>query len=633
MDTMITIENKITSSNLVNLFESQVLKTPDKVAVKFEESILTYKDLDEKSSNLAAILSSKAKHSSYIGIYMERSLEMVVSIIAVLKAGCAYVPLDPGYPNTRIEYMVKNSKIRAVLTKSVYLTELISINSEKLLVDNLEELNVPVKNKTKLTTALSDPAYIIYTSGSTGNPKGVIIPHQAIINHMTWMKKEFPLREGENVLQKTPFSFDASVWEFYLPLLTGGTLVMAPSGAQTNLKQIIKCIQENSISVIQLVPAMLHLLIEDEEFKNCKTLRYVFCGGEVLPYTLKNKFHAIIDADLINLYGPSEACIDTTFHICKRDFKNESIPIGRAIDNVVLYIMDKDGKKVREGEPGELWIGGLGLAVGYVNNHELTREKFVDNPDIKSPYETLYKTGDLVKQLKNGEIDYIDRIDNYVKIRGIFVDIGEIENTISKHEAVSHSIVKIITQKDVKFIVSYIVLRKEGNLSINTLRSFLKKELPLNMIPNHFIFMEEFPLSPSGKIDRKALPLPNTTHNVTKNISYELTSVEKKVEYIFLKTFNFENIGLEDDFFEIGGHSLLAIKILSEIKETFNKDIPISLFFESPNIKSLALEIQKSNESLSVESSGNQSKEKESINIDHLSEEEIDAILSVYLEE
>ncbi|WP_186731330.1 non-ribosomal peptide synthetase [Rummeliibacillus suwonensis] len=630
MDNRITRDMTASNPNIVDLFELQVIKTPKEVAVKFEDNILTYSELDEKSALLARILSEKVDNNSYIGIYMERSLEMVVAILAVLKAGCAYVPLDPEYPKDRIIYMIKNTDVKVVLTKKFYLSELKSIKSEKLFVDNLQELNEPFYSKPFLPAKPSDPAYIIYTSGSTGNPKGVIIPHQAIVNHMVWMKKEFPLQEGESVLQKTPFSFDASVWEFYFPLLTGGILVMAPTGVQKNLRQIIECIQENSISVIQLVPPMLYLLIEDEEFKKCKTLKYVFCGGEVLPYTLKNKFYSIMDADLINLYGPSEACIDTTFHICKKDFETKTIPIGKAIDNVVLYVMDKNGRPVKEGKPGELWIGGMGLADGYINSPELTREKFVENPDSNSPYKKLYRTGDLVKQLKNGEIEYIDRIDNYVKVRGIFIDIGEIENTISKHKDILQSIVKVILIENIKFVVAYITLKKERNIGSNELRTYLKNGLPINMIPNYFVFMKEFPLSPSGKIDKRALPLPDLTKSVGTKPSSELTSIEKNIKSIFLETFNIEDIGIEDDFFELGGHSLLAIRILSRIKELYNKDIPIGLFFESPNIKSLSLEVQKLEESSVGENLYSQSRDKEIIDIDNLSEEEIDAMLNVY---
>lgn len=630
MDTRITRENNATNSNLVDFFQSQVFKTPNNIAVKFEKSILTYKELDEKSTDLAKIISSKADPNSYIGVYQERSLDMVISILAVLKAGCAYVPLDPEYPNNSIKYMIKTAEVNVLLTKSIYLSELKSISSEKLLVDNLPDVSISISNDLFPIIKPNDPAYVIYTSGSTGNPKGVIISHQAIINHMIWMKKEFPLNKGASVLQKTPFSFDASVWEFYLPLLTGQTLVMAPPGTQKSFKKIIKCIQKNSVSVIQLVPSMLNLILEEEEFKNCKTLRYVFCGGEVLPYTLKNKFYLTMGADLINLYGPSEACIDTTFHICKRDFEKKNIPIGKAIDNVVLYVMDKNQRPVIKGEPGELWIGGLGLANGYVNAPDLSKEKFVENTDFTSPHKKLYKTGDLVKELENGEIEYIDRIDNYVKVRGIFIDIGEIESALSKHNDILQPIVKVVTKNDVKFIASYITLKKKVDLNGNELRLFLKNLLPISMIPNYFIFMEEFPLSPSGKIDKKALPFPNENNSICTKNSSELNSVEKNIKSIFLETFNIQDIGIEEDFFDIGGHSLLAIRILSRIQDLYNKEISLKLFFESPNIKSLSLEIQKLEEHSTVEKTYTQDGDKEIIDIDDLSEEEIDALLSIY---
>ena len=411
------------------LFEEQVHRTPDAVAVVFEQQQLTYRQLNQKANQLAHHLTSLGvKPEVLVGICVERSVEMVVGLLGILKAGGAYVPLDPSYPQERLSYMLDDSGVEVLLTQQSLLTSLppneaqvvcLDSHGEATLQENQENLDIGV--------GLNNLAYVIYTSGSTGQPKGVLIPHRAIHNHMCWMQQTFPLETTDKVLQKTSFSFDAAVWEFYAPLLAGAQLVLAQPGGQQDRDYLIETIINQKITILQLVPSLLKMLLTHEAFSQCQSLRRVFCGGEALSIELQKQFFAQSNASLYNLYGPTEACIDSTFWTCQRHSLQQTIPIGRPIANLQTYVLDVNLQLLPVGVIGELHLGGTGLAQGYLNRSLLTAEKFIPNPFGEG---CLYKTGDLVKYRSDGAIEYFGRIDHQVKIRGFRIELAEIEQKL-----------------------------------------------------------------------------------------------------------------------------------------------------------------------------------------------------------
>jgi len=459
------------------LFEEQAERTPDAVAVVFEESHLTYRKLNTRANQLAHHLKGLGvKPEVLVGICVERSIEMIVGILGILKAGGAYVPLDPSYPQKRLAFMMKDAQVPVLLTQENVLAKLPEQEAEVICLDtNKEIFSKEIAENINSGVGPNNLAYIIYTSGSTGKPKGVMIPHRAIYNHTVWMQKQFPLTEEDKVLQKTPFTFDASVWEFYTPLSVGAQLYIAKHEGHRDNAYLVKLITEQNITVLQMVPSLLRMLLNEKNIENCHSLKYCFCGGETLSIDLQQRFFAKLDAQLINLYGPTEACIDTTFFLCQNKNAQQNIPIGAPIDNAQVYVLDEQMQPVSIGVTGELYIGGTGLARGYLNRPKLTQERFVPNPFTEVPNARLYKTGDLVRSQEEGNLEFIERIDYQVKIRGLRIELGEIEAKRHQHPDISDAVV--IDREDVpgdKRIVAYIVasqlpaqrvpLRSEGQI-------------------------------------------------------------------------------------------------------------------------------------------------------------------------
>ncbi|HFU7084348.1 TPA: amino acid adenylation domain-containing protein [Bacillus cereus] len=624
--------------NVLQLFEKQVQENPHASALSFENKTLSYLELNEQVDMLAHVLMSRVSESNLlIGIYMERSIEMVVSILAVLKAGHAYVPIDPGYPEDRISYMLNDSKSAALLTTKKLKSNLSQGDWETIVVDELDErLPESIVEKVNRIIKPEDPAYVIYTSGSTGKPKGVIIPHRAILNHMIWMQNEFPMQQGDRILQKTPFSFDASIWEFFAPLLNGAELVMALPNLHTNPKELIKSIRMNSITVLQLVPTMLQLIMEEDEIRECTSLKYVFCGGEPLPLALQERFFSCMQAELINLYGPTETCIDASFWVCQRNSNQKIVPIGNAIDNMQLHVMDKYGMPVPIGVSGELWISGDGLALGYLNRPELTSEKFVLHEIQGVLCKKFYKTGDLVRRLKTGEIEYLGRIDQQVKLRGYRIELGEIENVLLGHPDIKQAVATIKNVDQEHSLVIYFVADSNRIPTVHELNSLCRNILPSYMIPNYYMQLDSLPLNPSGKVDKQALPVPKKEKKSEEAFSRPFTEREEEIRQIFSEVLKMDNIGLRDNFFEMGGHSLLAIRIISRIKERFLQDIPMHVFFEKPTIEKLAIEI-KEVEDLELKMTNHEFEEEmgafevEELDFEGLTDEEIEEVYNLLL--
>jgi amino acid adenylation domain-containing protein len=588
------------------LFEEQVEKTPDAIAVVFEDEQLTYRELNAKTNQLAYYLRKQGVGPEVlVGICVQRSLEMIVGILGILKAGGAYLPLDPDYPMERLEFMVEDAAVPVLLTQK-HLAAMLPETSTKVVFLDTDKDVLALGNKCNPAIAVKPEnlAYVIYTSGSTGKPKGVMISHMALCNHMVWMQEVFPLIPADKVLQKTLFTFDASVWEFFAPLLAGASLIVAAPEDHRDSALLIETIKKQQVTVLQVVPSLLNMLIEDNAIEKCKSLRRVFCGGEVLPVRLCERFLMISNADLINLYGPTESCIDATFRIVSGRQTHDTISIGRPISNTQLYILDKHLQPVPIGVQGELCLSGNGLARGYLNNPELTAQKFIPNPFSEEPGAHLYKTGDLVRYLPDGNVEYSGRIDNQVKIRGFRIELGEIESVLAQHQSVREAVV--VTREAMpgdRQLVAYVVPAEAASLSVSSLKDFLSHKLPSYMIPSFFVLLDALPLTPNGKIDRKALPAPDRTGLITKeNFVSSGTPTEEIIAGIWAEVLGLNQVGIHDNFFELGGHSLLATQVVSRLRKVFEIEIPLRTLFESPTVEKLAFALlQRASEREKVE--------------------------------
>ncbi|HEX3128096.1 MAG TPA: non-ribosomal peptide synthase/polyketide synthase [Thermoanaerobaculia bacterium] len=540
---------------LHELIESQVERTPDAVAVVFEGETLTYRELDEWASALASRLPA-----TLIGISIERSLEMVVGLVAILKAGGAYVPIDPDYPAERVAYMIEDSGVSALLTRRDI--------AERRGRDESRPYNP------------ADPdslAYMIYTSGSTGRPKGALNAHRGIVNRILWMQQEYGLTPDDRVLQKTPFSFDVSVWEFFWPLIVGARLVVARPGGHQDPAWLVETIQRGRITTLHFVPSMLQVFVEQPGIEQCTSLRKVMASGEALPADLVNRFFARLPqgVELHNLYGPTEAAVDVTFHACRSG--EERIPIGRPVANTRIHILDADGSAVPVGVAGELFIAGVQVGRGYLHRPDLTAERFI--PDQNGA--RMYRTGDLARWLANGEVEYLGRIDHQVKIRGFRIELGEIEAALARHPEVREAVVLARDQS----LVAYVAPSTEIDL-----RAFLRESLPEHMVPSGFVFLDAMPVTPNGKVDRKALSRIEPERRAATS-SAPRTPAEELLAGIWSELLGIDQVGVEDSFFELGGHSLLGTRVVSRIRDVFGVELPLRVLFESPTLGGLASRI------------------------------------------
>jgi amino acid adenylation domain-containing protein/FkbH-like protein/non-ribosomal peptide synthase protein (TIGR01720 family) len=573
------------------LFEAQVKLTPCDVAVVFEDRQLTYQELNQQANQLAHYLRREGVQPDIlVGICMERSLLMVIAILGILKAGGAYVPLDPAYPQSRLAFMLEDSQLEILLTQERLLAGLPGMTAKIVCLDRdwaniaKESANNPIK-----TATAENIAYTIYTSGSTGMPKGAMNTHRGVCNRLVWMQNTYQLNSTDRVLQKTPFSFDVSVWEFFWPLLTGARLVVAKPEGHKDSAYLVNLIAQQQITTLHFVPSMLRAFLEESELENCNCLRQVICSGEALPFELQERFFDRLNAKLHNLYGPTEAAIDVTAWTCQRESKRALVPIGRPIANTQIYLLDAHLQPVPIGVPGELYIGGVGLARGYHRRPELTAERFISNPffnsselnsKLKIQNSKLYKTGDLARYLPDGNIEFLGRLDDQVKIRGFRIELGEISAVLSQHPQVRTCLVLARSDEPgQKRLVAYLVPQGEAAPTISNLRCFLKQKLPEYMLPSAFVMLEALPLLPNGKIDRRALPAPDATRSdLLETYSAPSTIVEELLTGIWSKVLGIERVGIHDNFFELGGDSILSIQAIAKAKQAGLQLTPKQMF-------------------------------------------------------
>ncbi|WP_377272874.1 amino acid adenylation domain-containing protein [Peterkaempfera sp. SMS 1(5)a] len=543
-------------ATLHGLIEDQVRRTPEATAVTIAGSSLSYAELDARANQVAhRLLAEGVGTGSLVGVLAERSLELVVGLLGTMKTGAAYVPLDPEYPAERLEFMLSDAAAPVVLTQSRLIDDAgedapATGDATVLRLDRAELWDGQPTTAPEAAGGPETPAYMIYTSGSTGRPKGVPNSHRGIVNRLDWMQKQYRLTAADTVLQKTPASFDVSVWEFFWPLLSGARLLLAEPGGHRDPGYLRELIEAEGVTTAHFVPTMLGLFLAEDGAANCTSLRRIICSGEELPVDLALRCLKTLPAELHNLYGPTEAAIDVSSWQCTpAGLEGRArTPIGTPIQNVTMHILDAHREPVPVGVPGELHLGGVAVALGYHRRPELTAERFVDG---------LYRTGDAARRLPDGTVEFLGRLDNQVKLRGLRIELGEIEAALRDKAGAREA--AVVVSED-KRLVAYLV---DGPAEAAQARDAIRGTLPDYMVPSHFVALDALPLTPSGKLDRKALPAPEVT---AAEYREPATDVQRVIAAVWAEVLEVERIGLDDDFFDLGGHSLLAIQVVAKLR-------------------------------------------------------------------
>lgn len=576
---------------LLTKFESQVQKTPNAVALIFENKKLTYQELENKSNQIARFLINKnVKKGDIVTISMERSLEMMICIYGTLKAGAVYLSVDTTIPEERLNFIIKDAQSKILFYNHNTISDAVKkhIDCYKTSVIEEEVSRLDITSNT-IKIYPEDLAYIIYTSGSTGEPKGVKCHHKGICNRLNWMNADYPLTSKDVLLQKTPITFDVSVWELFWPLQTGASLVIEKPEGHKNPERLIETIRNYQVTVIHFVPSMLNVFVQTEGIQNCSSLNKIFSSGEALSAATVKKAYNLLDVNIYNLYGPTEASIDVTSWLCEKNTDVQSIPIGKPIANTKLYIVDEFMNLAPIGIPGELYISGAQVAQGYLNRETLTKKHFLKDVFSGDAQSKMYKTGDLVKYRFDGVIEYLGRIDNQIKLRGQRIELGEIEKSIEKHLSISQAIVSLDAQNN-------LVAHYTGTqIDANEIMALLENSLPLYMVPSQYIFLTKFDLSTSGKIDRKKLLLDYPTSKIIaeKTRIAPQNEIEEIIHTVWRNVLKIDEIGIHENFIRIGGNSLDAISITSRLKEVLELEVSINDVFNYPNIQSYAKYIEE----------------------------------------
>ncbi|MCF5710490.1 amino acid adenylation domain-containing protein [Pseudomonas syringae] len=574
---------------LHGLFEAQVERTPDAVAVVHGERRLSYRELNNQANQLAHhLLDIGVKPDTRVAICAERSESMVIGLLAILKAGGGYVPFDPAYPADRIAYMLQDSAPVAVLAQRATLSLLSGASVPVIDLDSPSTQEQSVTNPHVPSLTSSHLAYVLYTSGSTGTPKGVMNEHRGVVNRLLWARDHYTVNETDRVLQKTPYSFDVSVWEFFLPLLTGAQLHMARPGGHQDPAYLAQVIREQRITLMHFVPSMLDVFLEHGDSEGFSDLRRVLCSGEALPGHLVRRFKAQLpDIALHNLYGPTEAAIDVTAWDCSGADTPDSTPIGRPVANTRIYLLDVHQQPVPAGVAGEIYIGGVQVARGYLNRAQLTAERFLSDPFSNDPTARLYRTGDLGRWLGDGTLEYLGRNDFQVKIRGLRIELGEIEAQLLACEGIRDAVViaRQETEGDA-YLVGYLVTTHAQELSSQSLQNHLRQQVPDYMVPRHLIQVERFPLNANGKLDRKALPEPAETLG-SSDTTAPRTALERALAQLWKDNLKRDVPGIHDNYFMLGGDSLKVIHLQIRAREQ-GMALTLAQIYQNPTIARLA---------------------------------------------
>ena len=574
--------NHGTDNQLHVLFENQAARTPENVAVVFGDRSVTYAELNARANRLAARLAEVGVGPEVlVAICVERSLEMIVGLLGILKAAGAYVPLDSTLPRERLAFMLDDTQASVLLTQPHLKDQLPAPTGPVLSLSEDDDIDRQrYARNLDCSVSTDNAAYVIYTSGSTGKPKGVMLSHRAISNHMLWIQSVYPTTEADKFLQRTPFSFDASIWEMFAPLIAGAQLVLARPEDNKDMFELVQTIQRYEITTLQLVPSLLAVLLDEPALGACSSLRRVFCGGERLSGELQEHFFTRLSADLYDLYGPTEAAINATSWTCRRDVSESTVPIGHPIDNTQIYLLNSHLMPGPIGVTGVLHIAGEGLARGYLNRPDLTAEHFIPDPFSMQPGSRMYRTGDLARFGSEGRIEFVGRGDSQVKIRGFRIELGEIEALLATYPAMKASAVSVheYTPGD-KRLVAYFVLNQGWTATTTELRRFLTENLPEYMVPTYFVKLDQMPSLPSGKVDRRALPAPDAQRpDLERNFVQPLTPIEKQLAQIWSQVLGVEAVGVHDNFFDLGGDSILAIRVTAKANQHGMQLTPRQLF-------------------------------------------------------
>ncbi|HVF90509.1 MAG TPA: amino acid adenylation domain-containing protein [Blastocatellia bacterium] len=585
------------------LFEAQAERTPDATALEFGNQTVTYRELNEKANRLAHhLIKSGAGPETVVALSLDRSIDLIVALMAILKSGAAYLPLDPSYPLPRLEFMLADSQASMALTQPDFLPLFSGKVSEVICPQEIQSLlSVESERNPEVEMSEQNLAYVLYTSGSTGRPKGVMVPHRGLCNLAGWMEATNPLSASDRVLQKTPMSFDASVWEVIAPLTAGAQLVIAEPGGHQDSSYLVRTIKKEGITIFQGVPSMLKAMLEDPAFKECTSLRQIYSGGEALLPHLRDGLLAHGQVELVNVYGPTEASVDSTSYVFSSGDigsggKQSSVPIGRPVSNAVAYVLGHCLEPVPVGVEGELYIGGAGLARGYRGRPDLTAEKFIPDSFGGEEGARLYRTGDLVRYDRDGNLEFVGRIDQQVKIRGYGIELGEIEGVLNEAGGIKEAVV--IAREDDRgenYLAAYIVREESGMMSQGELRGYVKERLPEYMVPKAFVMMEKMPLLSNGKLDRRALPEPEAARpELEPGYVAPHTAMEEVLAELWRDVLGIQKVGVNTNFFSLGGHSLLATQLITRVRDTFQVELPLKKFFENPTITGLAATVAES---------------------------------------
>jgi len=571
------------------LFDAQARRSPDKAAVIFKGDRLTCRELNLRANQLAHYLKKLGVGpDKAVGICVERSLEMVTGMLGILKAGGAYLPIDPTYPKERLAFMLRDSQIPVLLTQSRLVGELPEIQARVICLDQDWEVIAQESDETPNSGVRADnPAYLIYTSGSTGTPKGVLGLHRGAVNRFHWMWQTYPFKAHEICCQKTSLSFVDCVWEIFGPLLQGIPTVIIPDEAVKDPQLLVRNLASESVTRIVLVPSLLRIILDafDDLQSRLGHLNTWITSGEMISEELAKRFkESMPEATLLNLYGSSEVSADCTWYDTRGAELRHNIPIGRPIANTQIYLLDSNLQPVPVGVPAELHVGGAGLAIGYYNRLELTKEMFIPNPFVSG--ERLYKTGDLARYLPDGTIEFLGRIDHQVKIRGFRIEPGEIESVLTDHAAVGQSVVALRQDdRGENCLVAYIVPKNQDSPSISELVNYLRQKLPEYMVPSAFVTLNSLPLTTSGKVDRRALPAPEQKRpDLDQAYAAPRSELEQYLSKLWCDILHLDRVGIHDKFFELGGNSIQAARCVHKLQKELGTRIPIISVFEAPTV-------------------------------------------------
>ncbi|MCK0207826.1 amino acid adenylation domain-containing protein [Starkeya koreensis] len=571
-------DHDVPDTTLAALIEAQMRATPDAPALRFDGRTLDYATLDARSAALAGALAARGVGpGSLVAVALPRSLELVIALVAILRAGAAYLPLDLAQPDARLARIIGSAKPRLVLAQA---------DAEERFAGEYkifppEKWPAVLADRVPPGPAPGDAAYVIYTSGSTGEPKGVVVEHRAIVNRLLWMREHYGFTAADRILQKTPATFDVSVWEFFLPFLAGACLVVAPPEAHRDPVALARIIREEKITTAHFVPSMLAAFLAEPHAQGLSLAR-VFCSGEELPADLRDRFHRTVQAELHNLYGPTEAAVDVSYWPAGADDRSRPVPIGFPVWNTRLYVLDEAGRPQPPGVPGHLSLGGVQLARGYLGRDDLTAERF--RPDPFRPGARLYATGDLALWRPDGAVVFLGRSDHQVKIRGLRIELGEIEAAVMASGLVRQADILAREDRGTTRIVAYVV--PEPGADLAGLKGFLATRLPDYMVPAAFVALDALPVNANGKLDRGALPAPDFAGSGARAPE---TPSEVRVAALFAELLRTEApVSAEDDFFTLGGDSLLAVALLLRVREAFGRDPGLGALFAQPTVAGLA---------------------------------------------